>query len=665
MEDLMNKKGFISTIVIYSFFVILLMLLLIILLRYNYTKELHIKETDNIKEEYLHTIKPTVLKNKILADNADVLEIDYKGDPNFTLVSGTNEGMYAKEDDYGISYYFRGAVDSNWVYFADKYWRIVRINGDGSIRIVYSGTMAPIASTSVVKKGMDTQLHEKKQFNMLNDRAEYVGYMYELDKLRGTSEDSVIKTTLDEWFSNNLMGYEEYLEDVVFCSDRTFQTGQVGNYSFSGKGVGTLATLFSGAKRIYKENEFKPGGSGPSLVCGHKEDAFTVEDIGRGNGQLTYPIGLLTSDEVVMGGLVGGLSSSSSTNATKNYLYTNEDYWLLTPGVYNSNLIGGFYVTNKGYLTFDKMNTLRGVRPVVNLSPDLFVIGSGTWNNPYVVSVEKIEFLPPVVNSLTFSNITVNSFTVSVNTRQGTNALDKYYFSIDGKSTIQESTTNSYTYNNLQAGGSYTVSVYVQDDKTNTSNTVEMLIPLDDYTAPVAKSLTASRGYYQITLTLEATPGSKSIAQYYFKLGTQEKTTTSQTHTFTGLRDGTTYAAQARAIDTIGGTSNTVTGSFATYVDTPYYPDPTPPPPSNPDPTPPSNPDPTPPSNPDPTPPSNPDPTPPSNPTPPPSNPPPPPAPSCTGWSRSNFACERPNGTTGIWKSRTCNGVVEWECMAR
>ena len=84
--------------------------------------------------------------------------------PDFSKVATTNEGLFKAQDDLGISYYFRGAVDNNWVKFGkdssgkDIYWRIIRINGDGSIRIIYTGTTAPTESTKVVMTGTGTQI---------------------------------------------------------------------------------------------------------------------------------------------------------------------------------------------------------------------------------------------------------------------------------------------------------------------------------------------------------------------------------------------------------------------------------------------------------------------------------------------------------------------------
>ena len=90
-----------------------------------------------------------------------------------TDVATTDEGIYQTQDDYGTTYYFRGAVENNYVKFADYYWRIVRINGDGSIRMIYDGTTAHANGESSSDRQIGTSA-----FNQNYDDNAYVGYMY-------------------------------------------------------------------------------------------------------------------------------------------------------------------------------------------------------------------------------------------------------------------------------------------------------------------------------------------------------------------------------------------------------------------------------------------------------------------------------------------------------
>ena len=128
--------------------------------------------------------------------------------PDFNQIATTNEGLFKAQDDLGTSYYFRGAVDNNWVKFGkdstgkDIYWRIIRINGDGSIRMIYSGTTTPTESTKVVMTGTGTQITVDStntfKFNSSYNKAEYVGYQYiegeqhGYGKCNGTSASCIV-----------------------------------------------------------------------------------------------------------------------------------------------------------------------------------------------------------------------------------------------------------------------------------------------------------------------------------------------------------------------------------------------------------------------------------------------------------------------------------------
>lgn len=124
--------------------------------------------------------------------------------PDFSTVATTNEGVYAAEDDLGTSYYFRGAVDNNWVQFGkdstgnDMYWRIIRINGDGSIRMIYTGTTSPTESTKVVMTGKGTYISIGEFNDNISDSGSiYVGYMYTDGEYFKSSK---IKTKIDNWY---------------------------------------------------------------------------------------------------------------------------------------------------------------------------------------------------------------------------------------------------------------------------------------------------------------------------------------------------------------------------------------------------------------------------------------------------------------------------------
>ena len=363
---------------------------------------------------------------KILLDNGNgattvdeaKVYIEGKGIPDFSATATTNEGMYAKEDDYTAttgmkSYYFRGAVNNNWVKFGkengkDIYWRIIRINGDGSIRMIYSGTTAPIESTKVVMTGTGTQITVDStntfKFNSRVNKAEYVGYQYIEEQQHGYGEcngtsasctvnentvyNSTIKQVIDKWYAGTTLEKdaatkELVSQDQIFCNDRSASTSAVvyssTNYTTltSWNSVGT--TYYYGAYgRLDKSKS-------PILTCPTANDKFTSKKSSIGNKALTYPVGLITADEVAMAGGVKGTSNNSY------YLYTNQNYWSGSPSGSNGRLsaiASGFDVDSSGYVSSARVDNTYGPRPVVSLSSKAKLLGNGTWNNVYRVTTD-------------------------------------------------------------------------------------------------------------------------------------------------------------------------------------------------------------------------------------------------------------------------------------
>ena len=307
--------------------------------------------------------------------------------PNFASTATTNEGLFKADDDYTAttgmkSYYFRGAVNNNWVKFGkdstgkDIFWRIIRINGDGSIRMIYTGTTAPTESTKVVMTGEGTQINATTYaFNSSGDKAEYVGYMYTLGEQHGNSTPTTIKTAIDNWYKTttletDIATKELVSQDQIFCNDRSASSTQTAPWKSTG------ADYYYGAYgRLDSKKE-------PILTCPTTSDKFTSKNSSIGNKALTYPVGLITADEVAMAG-----GKSFSTNSTY-YLYTNQDYWPGSPcnflGSYAA--AGGFFVSSSGDLGNGSVNSARGARPVVSLSSKAKLSGKGTYSNPYTVS---------------------------------------------------------------------------------------------------------------------------------------------------------------------------------------------------------------------------------------------------------------------------------------
>ena len=341
------------------------------------------------------------------------------GKPDFTKVATTNEGIYAAEDDYTAttgmkSYYFRGAVDNNWVKFGkdstgkDIYWRIIRINGDGSIRMIYTGTTDPKTDSSVTGSngvymtGEGTQI-STGAFNSTYNKSEYVGYQYIEGEQHGYGEcngtsasctvngntvyNSTIKQVIDKWYAGTTLETDAATkalvsQDQIFCNDRSASTTAV---AYSNTNYTTLTSWNStGTDYYYGAIGRLSESKSPILICPTASDKFTV-GTSNGNGALTYPVGLITADEVAMAGIVMKVNNTSNSSY---YLYTKQSYWSGSPYYFLSNGVANeFFVSSSGYLYANySVNDYNSVRPVVSLSSKVKLSGNGTYSKPYTVS---------------------------------------------------------------------------------------------------------------------------------------------------------------------------------------------------------------------------------------------------------------------------------------
>lgn len=298
------------------------------------------------------------------------LDLSYSEEtPNFTKTSiedGTN-GIYSAEDDLGTSYYFRGNVTNNYVKFANKYWRIIRINGDGTIRMIYAGTSAH--ANGYNDSSANDMSIGTSAFNSSNNDNTYVGYMFGTKgastyaNTHSNTTDSTIKTELDSWYETNIVntGNEKYIADAIYCNDRSLS---------SGTGIGTKKTTYTAQTRISNGQ--------PTLKCANNSDKFTKSTT-IGNGKLTKMIGLITSDEVMYAGEKYGVTNK------EYYLYSGKYYWTMTPYSYSIGVARAGSVNGYGSLSYFRVNDNFPVRPVVSLKSDAISGESGTAESPFFV----------------------------------------------------------------------------------------------------------------------------------------------------------------------------------------------------------------------------------------------------------------------------------------
>ena len=304
-------------------------------------------------------------------------------------VSTASEALLAStEDDYGTSYYFRGAVTNNYVEFANKCWRIVRVGGDGSVKLILhndnpTGAANPCdaannSASAAFARYSDTTY--KSAFNLsYNDNA-YVGFKYgtpgsnTYEATHANTNKSTILTNLETWYNNNLKTYESVIDDTVWCNDKTNVTDTTYNpwnmSNVNGLGYAKNVTYYGATQRLVSKSK-SAGGTGPSLKC---------------NGELskiTSKIGLITADELAYAGYARGLENATTylkENATSDY------WWSLSPFGFGD---GRPYVWDvsgsNGILHPESVRNAIGLRPSISLKPSTNVTGNGTSDKPYKV----------------------------------------------------------------------------------------------------------------------------------------------------------------------------------------------------------------------------------------------------------------------------------------
>ena len=364
-------------------------------------------------------IIPT-LYEQILADNS---AIKTRTDFNTTFTETNTGTLYKATEQIGTNpvknvYYFAGDAKNNWVKFGkyqndfsryrgyysttdtsykdystmdectsasiynkncteykyantgdDMYWRIIRTNADGSIKLLYAGT-SPDSDKAYV--GLS-------EFNTTYDDPMYAGYKYgttgSLENNRLNTNDSTIKTYVDNWYKNNLIAYTKYLSnDAVYCNDRNLKSGETYSNSFD----------YASWERIYTNKQ-------PTYNCTNMSDAFSVNNT---SAKLDYPVGLMTIDEL---SYAGGVYKAKLTTPYAWY-YTNEngksitgseDSWSLSPSFWNSASSGDWRwggSSEPGYLSYNSADLAYAVRPAISLkSCTKWASGDGSSSNPYTI----------------------------------------------------------------------------------------------------------------------------------------------------------------------------------------------------------------------------------------------------------------------------------------
>ena len=310
-----------------------------------------------------------------------------------SAISTADEALLASaEDDNGTSYYFRGAVTNNYVEFANKCWRIVRVGGDGSVKLILhndntAGVANPCDSANNSANAAFARYSGETYKSTFNDDYEdnaYVGFMYgtpgssKYETTHANTNKSTILTNLEAWYNNNdnFKKYEKVIADTVWCNDKTnvtdtsYNPGAYGGTP-TGLGYGTNKTYYGATQRLVSSGN-SAGGTGPSLKC---------------NGELSKinsKVGLITANELAYAGY------AYAQNNTTTYLQENATdayWWSLSPYAFNGSSAGVWSVYGSiGSFGLDFVFNASGVRPSISLKPSTNVTGNGTREKPYIVN---------------------------------------------------------------------------------------------------------------------------------------------------------------------------------------------------------------------------------------------------------------------------------------
>ena len=258
-------------------------------------------------------------KDLILETN----EVNKKTESDY-LNNFTDSGLFVSEDDEGLSYVFRGNVDNNYVSLNNILFRILRINGDGTIRL--------IADNNVITSAFRSKIDNKDYGNNVI-----------------LSKSTAIEK-LNSWYNSNLSNIDSYVVNSKFCNENAYYLETI-----DGK-------FFNSYQRILNDNN-------PSLKCSGE-----VEE---------NKVGLINVDEVRYSG-----SSSNTTfeNYYLNNKNDTVGFYTLSGSqvVYNYNVVDNFAVTTEGKLVADsKVTSNLGLKPVISLDKNVIVSGNGTLDNPY------------------------------------------------------------------------------------------------------------------------------------------------------------------------------------------------------------------------------------------------------------------------------------------
>ncbi len=409
----MNKKGFISMTLVYTFLILFLFLMLSVMHAYSEKN----KFLDTIDDKIdLRLTTPTnygitilqALLNKYEAEESGIIDYSKNSEGSYYSngslvqnISATSNGFYftqvvddednnkihMTEDDKTL-YFFRGVAEQNYIEFANYCWRIFRTNENEGARLVLYGNYSEGSGCT-----LNESILPQAAYNLVSNNNAYVGYMYgsnstDYNITHANINNSSIKSALDTWYENKLLDtkYEKYIDDNIFCNDREIgQGGSFNGLTYYMNGTGTSNTIYQSFRRNAtggKEGtSISMSSAYPVFICSKQEDKFTKSNT-KGNTKLTYPIGTLTADELVISG------TSFKTGNSSFFLNYGLNIWTMTPSTFTSGVARAISMQLTGELVEAPVTSIYYVLPVISLkNTTLISAGDGTKINPFRVKV--------------------------------------------------------------------------------------------------------------------------------------------------------------------------------------------------------------------------------------------------------------------------------------
>ena len=267
----------------------------------------------------------------------------------------------------------------------DIYWRIIRTNENGGLKLLYFGNNPNSISQFI---GYSAFGYDDRALGVFsagymtgNYNDDYTNELSNIANTRKNEENSIIKTFLDDWYKNNIyQNYDKYTDkDVIYCNDRSYENGEE-NY------FGAQIRL-----ETNKTPTYQCGGNGKGGLFENSQsiaDKFNVSGQNGGNGKLTYPIALILADEIAYAGEVEGKEAPMwyYTNSSNESSTGSTDWWTMTPHDYDIETGTHIFAVKRSFLLENIADEFDGVRPVVSLKAcTLWSQGNGSASNPYEI----------------------------------------------------------------------------------------------------------------------------------------------------------------------------------------------------------------------------------------------------------------------------------------